>query len=166
MPADRLGDALAAAQAGGEQVELVGLVGGRAGGTHRGPAVPAGLQEGGVRLPLGRVDGADLAGLWVGVVDSAAQAHRVGAVAGRGALLGPPLIARAGPVDDLLEDAGQQLPDLDGLGHAASPGSGTTRSPGACSFDSSAGSARSPIVARMMAATWWWSTCGVRTRWN
>ena len=50
------------------------------------------------------------------------------------------------------------LTDANRSGHAASPGAGipgTTRSPGACSASSSAGSARSPLVARMMAATWW-----------
>ena len=69
MPGHRLRDALAAAQAGGQELEAVGLVGGRAGGAHRHPPVPAGLQEGGVRLPVGRVDRADLTGQRVGVLD-------------------------------------------------------------------------------------------------
>ena len=107
MAGHRLGDALAATQPSGEEVELVGLVGRRAGRADRSPPITARLQEGGVRLPVGRVDGADLTRLRVGVVDPAAQAHRVGAVAGGGHLLGPAVIAGASAVDHLLEDAWQ-----------------------------------------------------------
>ena len=117
MPADRPGDALAASQPGGQELEAVGLIGGRAGGAHGRSAVAAGLQQGGVRLPVGRVHGPDLARRGVGVLDPAAQPHRMRAVAGRGDLLGPPLITSAGLVNDLLENARQQLPDLDGLAH-------------------------------------------------
>jgi hypothetical protein len=156
MAGHRLADTLAAPQTSGEEVELVGLVGRRAGRTNRGPPIAAGLEQRGVRLPVGRVDGADLTRPRVGLVDPAAQAHRVGAVAGGRDLLGPAVIAAAGAVDDLLKDAWQQLPDRHGLGHATSPGagiSGTTRSPGACPASSPAGSARSAAVARMRAAT-------------
>ena len=45
----------------------------------------------------------------VGVLDPAGQADRVVAVAGLGDQLGPAVIAVAGPVHDLPEDAGQQL---------------------------------------------------------
>src|SRR4030095_13659959 len=83
MPTDRLRHALAAPQPGGKKVELVGLVGRRAGGAHRGPSVATGLEEGGVWLPVGVIDGADLTRCRVGVVDAAAQAHRVGTVASR-----------------------------------------------------------------------------------
>src|SRR4029453_18318888 len=169
MGGHSVGDALAAPQPGGQELVAVGLVGRRAGGTHRHPSVAAGFQEGGVRLPVGRVNRADFARGSVGVLDPAAQPHRAGAVAGGRHLLGPAVIAGAGTVDHLLQDAREQLAQPDRPGHAASPGagmSGTTRSPGACPANSSAGSARSPVVARMMAATWWWSTWGVRTRWN
>jgi hypothetical protein len=103
------------------------------------------------------------------VLDAAGQADGVMAVAGLGDQLGPPLVAVTGAVDDLGEDAGEQLAHANRVGHAAPSGAGiggTTRSPGACSASSPAGSHRSLLVAWMMAATWWWSTWGVRTRWN
>jgi hypothetical protein len=80
------------------------------------------------------------------------------AVAGLSDQLGPAVIAVAGPVHDLPEDAGEQLPYPHRLRHAAPSGAGisdTTRSPGARAASSSAGSARSPEATRMMAATWW-----------
>jgi hypothetical protein len=40
------------------------------------------------------------------MLNPAAEADRVGAVAGGGDLLGPPVIAGASSVDDLLEDTG------------------------------------------------------------
>jgi hypothetical protein len=40
-------------------------------GAHRRPPVAARLEQGGIRLPLGRVHGADLTRLGVGVVDLA-----------------------------------------------------------------------------------------------
>ena len=46
------------------------------------------------------------------------------AVAGLGDQLGPAVIAVAGPVHDLPEDAGEQLAHPDRLGHATSPGAG------------------------------------------
>ena len=88
----------------------------------------------------------------------AGQADRVVAVAGLGDQLGPPVIAVTSPVDDLPEDAGEQLAYANRLGHATSPGvgiPGTTRSAGFCSASSTPGSVRSPALARMMAATWW-----------
>ena len=45
----------------------------------------------------------------------------MGAVAGRGDLLGPAVIAVAGPADDLLEDARQQFPHRHRLGHDRPP---------------------------------------------
>jgi hypothetical protein len=81
-------DALAASEAGGQELEAVGLVGGRARRADRGPSVAAGLEECGVRFPVGGVDRTDFSGRRVGVVDAAAQPHRVGAVAGGGDLLG------------------------------------------------------------------------------
>jgi hypothetical protein len=73
------------------------------------------------------------------MLNPAAQPHRMGAIASGGDLLSPALIAGTGPGDHLLEHAGQQLPDLDGLRHATSPGTGasaTTRSPGVSSVSS------------------------------
>jgi hypothetical protein len=72
MGGHRLRDALAAAQPGRQELEGVALVGRRAGGADRGPPVAAALEEGGVRLPVGVIDGADLAGGGVGVLDGAA----------------------------------------------------------------------------------------------
>jgi hypothetical protein len=158
MGGHRLGDALAALEPRGEELVGVGAVGGRTRWAAGLAAGAARLQEHPVRLPVGVVDGADLAALAVGLVDAAGQADRVVAVAGLGDQLRPPLIARAGPVHQLPEDAGEQLAHANRVGHAASPGAGiggTTRSPGACSASSAAGSARSPVVARTMAATCW-----------
>jgi hypothetical protein len=91
------------------------------------------------------------------VLDPAGQADGVVAVAGLSDQLDPPLVAVAGSIDDLGQDPGQGLADQDRFGHATTPGgggSGTIRSPGACSTNTAAGSARSPLVARMTAATW------------
>jgi hypothetical protein len=101
MPDHRLGDTLAASEAGGQELELIGLVGGRAGGADRHPAVAAALEEGGVRLPVGRIHPTDLAGLLVGLFDLTAEAYRVSAVAGLGDLLHSAVIARTGPSDGL-----------------------------------------------------------------
>src|SRR5829696_6565924 len=117
MPSHPLRHTLAAPQASGYEVEAIGLVGRRAGGTDRRPPVAAGLEEGGVWLPLGRVRSGDLAGCWVGVVDPAPQPYRVGAVAGGSDLLGPAVIAGTGPLDHLLENTGQQLPNQSRLAH-------------------------------------------------
>ena len=92
------------------------------------------------------------------MLDPASKADRVVAVASLSDQLHPAVIAVAGSIDDLPEDAGEQLAHADRLGHATTPGcggSGTIRSPGACSTNNAAGSARSPLVARMTAATWW-----------
>jgi hypothetical protein len=89
------------------------------------------------------------------VLDATSEADRVVAVAGLGDQLGPPVIAVAGPLDHLPQDTGEQLPHSGRLVHATSPGFGTTRSPGARSANSTAGSTHNPAVARMMAATWW-----------
>src|SRR5215207_1117048 len=169
MLADRLRHALATAQARGEPLVGVGPVGGGAVGAAGRPTGAARLEQHPVRLSLGVIDGADLAGGPVGVLDPAGEADGVVAVAGLGDQLSPPLVAVTGSVDDLGEDAGEQLTHANRVGHAAPSGAGIggrTRSPGACWASSPAGSARSPAVARMMAATWWWSTWGVRTRWN
>jgi hypothetical protein len=157
MPADGLGDALAALEAGGEQLVGVSPVRGGARGTAGLPAGATCLEQQPVRFPPAVVDGADLTGSPVGVFYPAGKADGVVAVAGLGDQLGPPLIAVGGPVHDLPQDAREQLAHAHRLGHAASPGAGmpgTTRSPGACSANSWVGSARSPAVARMMAATW------------
>ena len=156
MGRHRLGDALAALEAGGQELVGVGPIGGR---TRRAPGLPASaarLEQHPIRLPLAVVDGTDLPGGPVGVLDPAGEADRVVAVAGLGDQLGPPRIAVAGPLDDLPEHAREQLAHPGRLGHATSPGAGidgTTRRPGACSASSPAGSARSPAVARMTAAT-------------
>jgi hypothetical protein len=84
MLADRLGDALAASQAGGEELVGVRPVGGRAGGAAGLPAGAARLQQHPVRLPLAVVDGADLPGGPVGLLDPAGQADGVMTVAGLG----------------------------------------------------------------------------------
>jgi hypothetical protein len=166
MAADRLGHALAALEASGQELVGVRPVGGRTRRAAGLAAGAAGLQQHPIRLAVAVVDGADLARLAVGVLDSAGQADRVMAVAGLSDQLHPAVIALAGPVDDLAENTREQVAHADRLAHATSPGGGRTRSPGACSASSSAGSARRAVVAWMMAATWWWSTCGVRTRWK
>jgi hypothetical protein len=51
MRGDRIGDAFAAAQAGGDQLEGVGAIGGRAGGAPGRPALPARLEQ----RPVGQV---------------------------------------------------------------------------------------------------------------
>src|SRR5215218_6292912 len=170
MAGHGVGDALAAFQPSGKELIAVGLVGRRAGRAHRGPTVAAGLQEGGVGLPVSRIQSAALLGRRIDLIDRPAQPNRVGAVAGGRDLLGPAVIAGTGPGDGLGHHSRQQLSDLDRLAHATSPGAdtwGTIRKPGgATSASSSAGSRRSAALARMMAATWWWSTWGVRTRWD
>jgi hypothetical protein len=60
MGADRLGDALATAQPSGQELKAVGLVGRRAGRADRGPPVATRLEQGRIRLPLGRVHGPNL----------------------------------------------------------------------------------------------------------
>jgi hypothetical protein len=158
MLADRLRNALAALEPGGQELVGVGPVGGRTGRAARLSAGAARLEQHPVRLPLAVVDGADLTCQAVGLLDPSGEADGVVAVAGLSDQLRPPVIAMPGPLDDLAEDAGQQLAHPYRLGHATSPGagiSGTIRSPGACSANSSAGSRRSPALARMMAATWW-----------
>ena len=112
-----LGDTLAPSQPSGQELEAVALVGRRAGGAHRRPPVAARLEQSGIRLPLGRVHGADRSRESVGVLDSATQPHRMGAVAGGRDLLSPPLIAVPGPVHDFGEDAGEQLAHANRVGH-------------------------------------------------
>ena len=87
------------------------------------------------------------------------------AVASLGDQLHPAVIAVTGPGHDLGQHPRQDLAYPHRVGHATSPGAGiggTARSAGAWAASSSLGSARRPAVAWMMAATWWWSTCGVR----
>jgi hypothetical protein len=121
MLVDRLGDALAALEPGGEQLVGIGPVGGRTGGTARLSAGAARLQQHPVRLPLRVVDLADFAGLAVGVLDPAGQADRVVAVARLGDELDPPGIAVPGPVHNLGQDSRQDLTHAGRLAHAASP---------------------------------------------
>jgi hypothetical protein len=101
MLVDRLGDALAALEPGGEQLVGIGPVGGRTGWAAGLAAGAAGLQEHAISLPAGVIDLSDFAGCLVGVLDPAGQADRVVAVAGLGDELGPAVIAPAGPLDDL-----------------------------------------------------------------
>jgi hypothetical protein len=157
MLSHRLGDALAALEPGDQELVGVGPVDGRTGRAAGFAAGAAGLEQHAIRLPPGVVHGADLAGRPVGVLDAAGQADRVMAVAGLRDQLHPALIALAGPVDDLAEDAGEQLARANRVGHAApsGAGSGTTRRLGAWSASSAAGSRWSLLVAWMMAATWW-----------
>jgi hypothetical protein len=121
MGGNRLRDALAAAQAGRQQLEAVGPIRRRAGRADRRPSVAAGLEEGGVWLPVGVIDGAHLTGLRVGVLDGAAQPHRVGAVAGLGDLLYPAVIARTGPRDGLSDHPREDLAHTHWLGHVGLP---------------------------------------------
>jgi hypothetical protein len=153
MLADRLGDALATLQPSRQELVGVRPVGGRTRWAARLPPGAARLQQHPVRLPVGVIDNADLTGSLVGVLNPAGQADRVVAVAGLGDQLHPTLVTLAGPVHDLGQHAGEQLRHLNRLTHAASPGSGTTRSPGAWAASSSPGSHRRPVVARMIAAT-------------
>jgi hypothetical protein len=153
-----LGDALATLEPSGQELVGVGPVGGRTGWAARLPPGATRLEQHPVRLSPAVVDGADLPGAPVGVLDPAGQADGVVAVAGLGDELGPAVIAVPGPVDNLGEDAGEQLAHVNRVGHAAPSGAGidgTTRSPGACSASNAAGSAYWTEVARMMAATWW-----------
>src|SRR5215211_1162460 len=154
----RLGDALATFEAGGQ--ELIGIrpVGRRTRRTAGLPPSAARLEQHPVRLPLGVVHLPNLTRGPVGVLDPAGQADRMVTVAGLSDQLHPALIALAGAVHDLAEDAGQQFAHDNRVGHAAPSGAGiggTTRSPGACSASRAAGSARRPVLARTMAATWW-----------
>src|SRR5512132_2177741 len=99
MLADAVGDALAALEPSGQELVGVGPVGGRTRRAARLPAGAARLQQHPIRLPPRVVDGADLAGCAVGVLDAAGQTDRVVAVAGLSDQLGPPRIAVPGPVD-------------------------------------------------------------------
>jgi hypothetical protein len=153
-----LGDALVALEPGGQELVGVGPIGRGAGWAAGLPPGAAGFQQDSVRLPVAVVDLPDFATLAVGLLDPAGQADGVVAVAGLGDQLGPAVVAVAGPVHDLGQHSGQGLAYQDRLGHATTPGcggSGTIRSPGAWAASSAAGSARSPVVARMTAATWW-----------
>jgi hypothetical protein len=126
MRGDGLGHALAALQAGGQQLVGVGPVGG---GTGRAPGLPPGatrLQQHPIRLALGVVDLPDFAGLAVGVLNPAGQPDGVMAVAGLGDQLDPPLIALAGPVHDLGQHPREHVTDAGRVGHAGS--SSTSRS--------------------------------------
>jgi hypothetical protein len=116
--ADAVGDALAALEAGGQELVGVGPVGGRTRWAAGLAAGAARLEQHPIRLPVGVIDGADLAGCAVGLVDPAGQADGVVAVAGLGDQLGPPLIAVAGPLDHLLQDVGEQLAHANRPGHA------------------------------------------------
>ena len=158
MPADRLGDALAALEPGGEELVGVGPVGGR---TRRAAGLPAGaarLEQHPVRLPLRVVDlcGPRRSG------GRPARPGRPGGSGGGSSRPGRPARPTAHsrgrpgprprpgrPGSSSPTRAGSVMPP------PLAPASGTTRSPGACSASSPAGSARSPAVARMTAATWW-----------
>jgi hypothetical protein len=101
MLADRLGDALATLEPGGQELVGVGPVGGRTRRAARLSPGAARLEQDPIRLPVAVVDLPNLAGAPVGVVDAAGALH------------------------DLLEDLGQQLADLDRLsGHRPPPSGG------------------------------------------
>jgi hypothetical protein len=121
MLVDRLGDALAALQPGGEQLIGIGPVGGRTRGTARLPAGATRLQQHAVRLPAAVIDLADLTSLAVRLLDPPDEADRVMAVAGLGHELGPPVIAVPGPLHNLGQHPRQDLTHPDRLAHAASP---------------------------------------------
>jgi hypothetical protein len=106
MVADRLGDTLAAVQPSGEELVGVGPVGGRTRRTAGLPPGPARLQQHPIRLPLAVIDGANLPGLPVGMLDPAGEADRVMAVTSLGDQLGPSVVAVAGPLHHLGQDAG------------------------------------------------------------
>jgi hypothetical protein len=122
MLRDAVGDALAALEAGGQELVGVGPVDGRTGGAAGLAAGAARLQQHPIRLALGRVDLPDLARLAVGLVDPAGQADRVMAVAGLSDQLGPPVVAVAGPLHQLPEDAREQLAHASRLAHGGPPG--------------------------------------------
>jgi hypothetical protein len=158
MLADAVRDALAALQPSGQELVGISPVDGRTRRAARLPAGTARLQQHPIRLPTRVVDLPDLAGCPVGVLDPTGQADGVVAVAGLGHQAHPTVIALAGPVHHLGQHPRQDLAHPNRARHATSPGagiSGTTRSPGAAPASSSAGSIRSPAVARIMAATWW-----------
>jgi xanthine/uracil/vitamin C permease (AzgA family) len=136
MLADRLRDALAAAQASGDQVPSVPAVGLGAGRANTGPAVPARLEQYPVRLMLGSVGLADFAGTLVGLVDAAGQPDRVGAV--------------GGPVD-------LALPPASAAGSAGGSGSLNTA---ARSVAVVARTGRTAIAAAMRATSFLNSNCG------
>jgi hypothetical protein len=77
---DSLGQALAAAQPGGDQVPGVPAIGLGAGRADAGPAVAVRLEQHPVRLVLGGVGLADFAGTLVGLLHAAGQSDRVGTV--------------------------------------------------------------------------------------
>jgi hypothetical protein len=122
MRRHRFGDALAAPQPSGKKLVGVGAVDSGAGGAARLAAGATGLQQHPIRLAVGVVGGAQLAGCPVGVLDPAGQADGVVAVAGLGHQLGPAVVAVAGALDDLLEDLGQQLAHAGRLGHVPPSG--------------------------------------------
>jgi hypothetical protein len=76
-----VGNALAALQAGGEELVGIGPVGGRTGRAAGFSPGAAGFEQYPVRLPVGVVDLPDFTGLAVGVLDPADEADRVMAVA-------------------------------------------------------------------------------------
>src|SRR4029453_9440939 len=115
MPGPRIGDALATLEAGGQELVGVGPVGGGTGWAAGLPAGAARLQQHPIRLARGVVDLPDFAGLAVGLLNPPSEADRVVAVAGLGDQLGPAVIAVAGPLDDLPDDAGEQLTHADRL---------------------------------------------------
>jgi hypothetical protein len=92
-----------------EGVTPVGLRAGRAAGR---PPVPAGLEEHPVRLVVGRVDLACLAGLHVDLVEGSLQSHRPGAVAGLGDLLVPAVELRIGRTGDHLKGERRRITSL------------------------------------------------------
>src|SRR6266498_3718651 len=96
MPGDGLGDALAAGQAGTDDLLGVLLVDAGAGRADVLAAVAAGDQQDLAGFSVGVVHGAGLAGGAVDGVDAALEADRAGAVAGGGELMFPAVEVLAG----------------------------------------------------------------------
>ena len=108
MLGDGVRDALAAPQAGGDELVGVAAVGPRAGRADGFTAIAAALQQRLIRLTDGGERGSHLSGRGVDGVDAAAQPDRPAAVAG-----GPQLAIKALPllgVRSALEDVGDERP--------------------------------------------------------
>jgi len=105
MPTDRLGNALATSEPGGQELIGIGPIGGRTRRAARLPPGAARLEQHPIRLPPAVIHLADLTGGPVGLLDPADKADRVMAVAGLSDQLGPAVIAAAGPDHDLAQDA-------------------------------------------------------------
>ncbi len=111
VPVDGVRDALAAAEAGGDQMPAVDPVDLGAGPADGGPPAPAGLQQHLVGFAAGVEDARDGAGGFLDGQGLPGQPDRVGAVAGVADLVGPPQVAVGvgGPAQDVAEGAGREV---------------------------------------------------------